>query len=291
MSKNLRHVLRSKVFAAHKEGTQKHALSKDEKKDKVFSYGQKHALLDLASAFGRWAQERGCKTLSDLSPEVTREFLESKAASGCRQSTLDLYRSELGKIGDICGVNLYADKVTAAVTGRDKSRGSESVISKADYDKLLAYADTHPSGSGCCILLEKEVGVRVSDMAYGLTVDRSTGMLHIRSKGGRVCDREITPAVEQIIERSEFKAMLKDGRLHAPKDASINKYLLRTERRLGLEEHSFHDLRRYAAQEKYDEYRRSGMERHEALCAVGEWLNHGSNRADLVLKSYVAHAW
>ena len=81
------------------------------------------------------------------------------------------------------------------------------------------------------------------------------------------------------------------GRVHAPKDDSLNKYLRRTEDRLGLERHSFHDLRRYVAQEKYDEYRHKGADRTQALNKVGEWLNHGDNRAVMVLESYIRNAW
>ena len=81
------------------------------------------------------------------------------------------------------------------------------------------------------------------------------------------------------------------GKLIAPKDNSLNKWLNRTQDKLGLERHSWHSVRRRIAQDKYDAFRGSGMTRSEALSQVSLWLNHGPNREQTMKESYVANIW
>lgn len=101
----------------------------------------------------------------------------------------------------------------------------------------------------------------------------------------------ITPEIRNILESESCRKLIDGDRIRFPKDGSINKYLLRTERKLGLEEHSFHDIRRRIAQEKYDEFRTSGMSRSDSLRAVSAWLNHGPDRQKMLLESYIANPW
>lgn len=82
-----------------------------------------------------------------------------------------------------------------------------------------------------------------------------------------------------------------EGKLIAPKDNSLNKWLNRTQDKLGLERHSWHSVRRRIAQDKYDAFRGSGMTRSEALSQVSLWLNHGPNREQTMKESYVANIW
>ena len=90
----------------------------------------------------------------------------------------------------------------------------------------------------------------------------------------------ITPEIRNILESESCRKLIDGDRIRFPKDGSINKYLLRTERKLGLEEHSFHDIRRRIAQDKYDEFRTSGMSRSDSLRAVSAWLNHGTGSTE-----------
>ena len=140
-------------------------------------------------------------------------------------------------------------------------------------------------------MLEKEIGVRVSDIAYGIKVDEPAQKLHIRCKNGKWLTRQITPAIRDIMALKPFQDALIGEKFRPVKDNSINKQLRRIEDKLGLEHHSFHDLRRRVAQDKYDELRASGLSRSECLTAVSIWLNHGRNREQMMLKSYIADAW
>lgn len=290
MAKNLRHDLRSCVMNTFKEGQKKHDIKHENRgKIGVWSYGTKMDLLNKIDTFSGWCKENGINKLEKVNKALITQFLEDKSNEGCTDRTVEAYRSALGRLGVLSGQDWTVQKVISR--GRAAAdRGAESVICKADYDKLIAYCHANPSKSSVCVLLEREIGVRVGDMAYGVKIAENS--LKIDSKNGRVCTRVITPKVREIIESEPFKAMIDShGRVHAPKDDSLNKYLRRTEDRLGLERHSFHDLRRYVAQEKYDEYRHNGADRTQALNKVGEWLNHGDNRAVMVLESYIRNAW
>ena len=291
MRKNLRHDLRTIVMDNFKEGQKKYDI-KHEKRETigVWSYGTRADLLDKINTFSEWCKDEGITKIERVDRELITRFLEKKSNEGCTDRTVEAYRSALRRIGMMAGEDWGTEKVVSRGRAKAADRGAGSVISKNDYDKLLDYCRENPSKSSVCVLLEREIGVRAGDLAYGIKIENNE--LKINSKNGRICTREITPEISRIINSDLFKGMVDEqGRVHAPKDNSLNKFLSRTEDRLGIERHSFHDLRRYRAQEKYDEYRNSGSDRTQALNKVGEWLNHGNKRATMVLESYIGNAW
>lgn len=288
MGHNLRHEMRDAIYYAFSEHTDKHDLkAKGMAEGKIFSYGRRNALLDRANDFSKYCNTLGVNRVNAVTPGIVQGYLDSKAGS-CTQRTLDEYRGQLKTIGGLCGVNMVCSRVYADRPA-DAARGAASVISTEDYAKILDYAESHPSGSAVCVRLEQLIGIRVSDMAYGIQVQENT--LKIRSKNGKILTRGITPEIRQIIDSGAFKELLEGTKVRAPKDGSINRWLNRVEDKLGIERHSFHDLRRYVAQSKYNELRNSGLNRSEALSAVSVWLNHGSNRDETMLKSYIHDAW
>lgn len=233
-------------------------------------------------------RQEGIRKREELRPEHVEKYLEIKAIT-CSQNTINEYASELKKIGRLIGIDLQVEPVIA-IRKKSDSRGAESVMSREDLGKILEYAREHPeSGSSVAIRLEALIGVRVGDLAYGIRIDQ--GKLRIKSKNGKWCERMITPEIRKILESESCRKLIDGDRIRFPKDGSINKYLLRTERKLGLEEHSFHDIRRRIAQDKYDEFRTSGMSRSESLRAVSAWLNHGPDRQKMLLESYIADPW
>ena len=284
MGKNLRHELRSEIFAAFSEGASK--KSAEEKENKVFSYNTKFQLLDRVNDLCK-NLPADVKTIDQLTSGHILQYLDKKSET-CSQATVDTYRADLKKLGKIIGVDLTTPRVYSEKI-RSANRGADSVISKEDFEIILNYAQEHPSASGTCLLLESQIGVRVSDLAYGITIEPDR--LCIRSKGGKIAYRTITSTIRQIINSEPFQKMVKDGKLIAPKDNSINKYLRRTQDKLGLERHSFHDIRRRIAQDKYDECRHIKMSKPEALSWVSKWLNHGESREKMILESYISNPW
>lgn len=287
MSKNLRHQLRTEIMSAFSEGIDKHSLKRDGGGEtKVFSYGTKFVLLDRVNDFCRTVPAE-VKTIRQLRPEHAQEYLDAKAKT-CTQRTLDEYRSELKKIGLICGVDLSVDRVLADRPA-DAHRGAASVISREDFAKIIDYAERHPSASGLCIQLERHIGVRVSDLSYGIKIDGD--LLRIKCKNGKLLTRLITPEIRSLLQSDIGRKLTQGDTFIAPKDNSLNKYLSRVEDALGLERHSFHDVRRRIAQDRYDDLRHSGLSRSDALSSVSVWLNHGEKRDWMLLKSYIHDAW
>lgn len=285
---NLRYSLRTAVFTAFREHTDKHGLRKaGDDRQRVYSYGSRGALLDRASDFGRWGQAQGAKTPEDVTQALVRGYLDSKAST-CTQNTLDEYRSEIGRLGRLCGQDWSCDRVLAD-RARDSQRGAQAAMPRSELDQILDYGKKHPCGSSTCIRLEAEIGARVAEVSYGIRVDGDT--LHLRGKNGKIYTREITPAVREIMETPQWQQLVDGDRLCGPKDDSINRYLRRVEDRLGLERHSMHDIRRLLAQERYDDDRHRGMGRSEALSEVSQWLNHGADREQMMLRSYISNAW
>lgn len=284
--KNVRNQMRGVIMSSFKEGMNKRDLKRrNEAGGKIFSYGSKFALLDRANDFCK-ILPKGI-SLQELTPEHVRAYLDEKSKT-CTQATLDEYRSELKRIGECAGVNLGCERVFAQ-RAKSEHRGAKSVISKEDWNIILDYCREHPSGSAVALMLENEIGVRVGDMAYGIHV--TPFELRIEAKNGKWMTRTITPAIRSIIDSEPFKACLVGDKWHGPKDGSINKYLGRLQDKLGLERHSFHDIRRRIAQDKYDELRNSGLSRTQSLSEVSIWLNHGPNREKMMLQSYIANAW
>lgn len=225
--------------------------------------------------------------LEDIEECHILNYLDYKAKT-CTQKTVDEYRSDLKRIGLCAGVDLSCGRVYANKK-ESEHRGAQAVISKEDFAQILEYCKEHPSGSATAILLEAEIGVRVSDAVYGIHLAPSE--LHIRAKNGKWMTRPITPEIRRIIDSEAFKTRLVGDKWYGPKDASVNKYLRRLQEKLGLEYHSFHDIRRRIAQDKYDELRNAGLGRTEALSKVSIWLNHGPNREKMLLQSYISNAW
>jgi integrase len=288
--KNLRQEMRTCVFNAFHEGTKKREMkAQGLGEDRVFSHTSAGVLLDRITDFSKFCKSCGINRLAKVTPKIAREYLESKVYT-CSQKTVNEYRSELIKLGKICKVDLECEKVYVPER-HTKHRGAQAVISRNDFAQILDYCRSHPSKSGVCIMLEKEIGVRVSDIAYGIKVDEQAQKLHIRCKNGKWLDRQITPPIRDIMALKPFQEALVGDKFRPVKDNSINKQLRRIEDKLGLEHHSFHDIRRRVAQDKYDELRASGLSRSECLTAVSIWLNHGRNREKLMLRSYIADAW
>jgi len=288
--KNLRQELRTCVFNAFQEGRKKRETRDTEHgKEYIYSYSQRNKLLDRIEDFVKYCKSWDVNRLADVRPDHVQCYMDLKAYK-CTQNTLDEYRSQFRTLGRICHMDMSCPKVYAQIEN-DSMRGAKAVISKPDFAQILDYCRSHPSKSGVCIMLEKEIGVRVSDIAYGIKVDEQAQKLHIRCKNGKWLDRQITPPIRDIMALKPFQEALVGDKFRPVKDNSINKQLRRIEDKLGLEHHSFHDIRRRVAQDKYDELRASGLSRTESLTAVSLWLNHGRNREQMMLKSYIADAW
>lgn len=302
MGKNLKHELRDVVMRSFVPGRDKHSDQRNNNTTGViYSHTAKRDTLDVVNQFADWIKTNrpDIKKLHQITPEVVKAYLDGKAAAGCTQKTLDTYRDRLAKLGECINarrgldVRMAVDRVQT-VTPKAADRGAAAAISRGEYNMIITYALEHPSGSAYAVLLEQHLGGRVTDVCERMTIDRDR--VKMTCKGGKILYRDITPELAALLRNPDFspyRFIDSTGRpaFALPKAGSINKYLARVEDRLGLPRHSFHDIRRLLAQERYDELRQAGVSRSDALSQIGVWLNHGSKRQQLVLKSYVANPW
>lgn len=288
MGKNIRHIMRSAIMTAFRENIDKHSMKKEGLgSDKVCSYSSKFQLLDRVNDLCQHLPVE-IKKVSQITPEHLYQYLMIKA-DHCSQRTLDEYRSEIRKLGNILGVQWHPDKISALRTV-ETHRGSSDIISKEDWNKILEYAMEHlKAGSNCVIALEKFTGVRVGDACYG--VHDCGDYLRIRCKNGKWFDIKVTPDLRAFLSAEDVKIHFRDGVLRPCKDASVNRQLNRIQDKLGIERHSFHSIRRRLAQDRYDKLRESGVSKAEALAVVSISLNHGERRDAMLAASYLADIW
>lgn len=289
MAKNIRHQLRNEIMAHSREGIDKHSMPDHGRGSALVpSYGLKFQLLDRVNDFCKYLPA-DIKTISQITNADLDRYLIAKAET-CTQTTLDEYRSELRKLGAICGRNWSPSKVTSMKVTPRTQRGAEDVISKEDFDKLIEYCSSHlGTASNATIVLEKYLGVRVGDICYG--IEDKGNRLDIMSKNGKLFKVPMTVELRDFLSKPEVQKLFKDGSFAPCKDASVNRQLNRVQDRLGMERHSFHSIRRRMAQDRYDSYREQGVSKAEALRLVSLSLNHGEKRDSMLATSYLSNIW
>lgn len=265
---------------------------------KIFSYGEKFRLKQLAKAFQIYAKENNfnVKLVKDIRPEQIQGFLEAAKERGCTQNTINSYANSLFKIQNTINVTYNLDlrwreEIAIPQVERKNSfnRGVDSVISRYDYNKILNYTENNFSQSGLALQMQNWLGVRVEEIArikkeFISLKDRTITFKN--TKGGKKLVRDIPENkidfVKSVIEHNFHKE-----RLFSIEGKSINKYLNRVQDQLGLERHSNHDIRRLIAQEKYNSFREKGMSIKEAANQTSKWLSHGDDRTSMLEKSYI----
>lgn len=297
VAKNYKHEIKDAVHQNFREGIDKHSRKADGGMDgKITGYTTKKDTVDVAKNFGSWMAEHHPEVKSPLATkkEMITEFLEEKAKE-CTQYTIDTYRDRIKAIGK-CVAAKYHTKVdwsvpeVIAVRAEAPDRGAKHTMPKEYRDKLLAWADKSDAGSAFAVKMEAFLGARVSDVAYGMK-DLGDRMLLPNCKGGKKLYRPITPEFRAILDDPRYAQYKRGQGFALPKDDSINTWIRRAFKAMGLERYSFHDFRRLCAQEHYDELRHGGATRSEALKSTSEWLNHGRKRNTMNTKSYIANPW
>ena len=265
---------------------------------KIFSYGEKYRLKQLAKSFQIYAKENelNIKLVKDIRSENIQDFLEKAKERGCTQNTINSYANSLFKIQNTLNsaynLNLKWREEIAIPQVEKKSsstRGVDSVISREDYNKILNYARENESQSGLALQMQNWLGVRVEEIArikkeFISLKDKTITFKN--NKGGKVLIRNI-PEDKIDFVKSVIEHNFHEDRLFSIEGKSINKYLNRVQDQLGLKRHSNHDIRRLVAQEKYDSFREDGMSIKDAANETSKWLSHGDDRLNMLERSYI----
>ena len=265
---------------------------------KIFSYGEKYRLKQLAKSFQIYAKKNNLNVnlVKEIKAEYIQGFLEGAKERGCTQNTINSYANSLFKIQNTLNstynLNLkWREEIVIPQVEKKSSstRGVDSVINREDYNKILNYAEENESQSGLALQMQNWLGVRVEEIARikkeFINLKEKT-ITFKNTKGGKKLIRDI-PEDKIDFVKSVIEHNFHQDRLFSIEGKSINKYLNRVQDQLGLERHSNHDIRRLIAQEKYDFFRENGMSIKEAANETGKWLNHGDDRTSMLERSYI----
>ena len=207
---------------------------------KIFSYGEKFRLKQLAKAFQIYAKKNNLnvRLIKEIKAEYIQDFLEAAKERGCTQNTINSYASSLFKIQNTINetYNLdlkWREEIAIPQVERKNSfnRGVDSVISRDDYNKILNYAEKNESQSGLALQMQNWLGVRVEEIArikkeFISLKDRTITFKN--TKGGKKLVRDIPEDkidfVKSVIEHNFHKE-----RLFSIEGKSINKYLNRVQ--------------------------------------------------------------
>ena len=265
---------------------------------KIFSYGEKYRLKQLAKSFQIYAKKNNLNVnlVKEIKAEYIQGFLEGAKERRCTQNTINSYANSLFKIQNTLNstynLNLkWREEIVIPQVEKKSSstRGVDSVINREDYNKILNYAEENESQSGLALQMQNWLGVRVEEIARikkeFINLKEKT-ITFKNTKGGKKLIRDI-PEDKIDFVKSVIEHNFHQDRLFSVEGKSINKYLNRVQDQLGLERHSNHDIRRLIAQEKYDFFRENGMSIKEAANETGKWLNHGDDRTSMLERSYI----
>lgn len=289
-----------------KKGMDKHAIKRAGEMNgiRVFSYSERKNLIDLSANLGNFMQETypEIKKVIDISPAHIQEFLNIKATS-CSDITLQQYRTRLLKLERIIKKEWNIDwklKNSIYVPASQSVQGKRRCksIADADYNRLLELIKDSPSPAVRAIWLARNFGLRVSETTklQKRDIDIEEGILHIiDSKGKRSRDIEIPEEHIRACEELKETCIAEKERLIPLQSDSVNRYLGRKLKELGIDEYNgaatgIHALRKAFAQEYFDKCRAEHLEVNKALSKTSRVLGHGDNRK-VLMSAYVLNIY
>ncbi|WP_195972664.1 tyrosine-type recombinase/integrase [Clostridium thermobutyricum] len=264
--------------------------------NKVFSYQELYRLKDVARDINNFLRENEIERrgVRDIKSEDINKFLDSKKYD-CTQQTINSYKNSIYKLQEVVNKTyklnvkwregIEVPKSIKAI--KSKERGVKAVISNEDYKKIIEYVEKNKCQSAYAIILEKEIGVRVSEIVNikkeNIDLERKE-ILFKNTKGGKKIVKKIKNInlVKEILDKN-----YSSNALFSIKASSVNRYLNRVQDKLGLGRNSFHNLRRNYAQNFYDNKLKEGVSEEKALLAISKQLNHRTKRERLMEESYI----
>lgn len=294
------------IHKAFKEGVDKYSYKKEhghQMADKVFSYSEKRNLTDTWKNFSNFVREYDPQIhyIKDLDKDHVQAFLDHKAET-CTANTLKTYKQNLLKIEKIansyystCNLDVVKETNIPTECKQGSNKGVNNVISREDYNKILDYCSKSNEQSCYAIRLQEHIANRVAgtvSVRYS-QYNANEGTISIKGKGNKWHTVKLDDAGKKLIEEIHSKNFnQKDAdRLFSIRPDTVNAELSRIQGKLGIDRHSFHDVRRLKAQENYNYCRKElGMNRQEAINHTSKFLSHGENRNYMMCKSYIK-AW
>lgn len=265
---------------------------------KIFSFNEKFRLLDVSKNFQNFLKENYPEVhkVVDINCDHVQGFLNSKMDK-CTQNTINSYFESLKKIEKVCSyvfkksINMTSSVIIPkADKSKSNLRGVYNQMPKEVFEKIERNIESMPySQSGQIILIQKELGVRINEITHlnKSQVDFERKVIYFKNtKGGKRLSRALTPRLERLIKDSIEKKH-HETKIFAVENKTVNQYLRRVEDKLKVSRYSFHNIRAMIGQQYYDNLRKMGVDRKDALQLTSEYLNHNTPREQMITKSYL----
>ncbi|MCR5092804.1 MAG: integrase domain-containing protein [Lachnospiraceae bacterium] len=308
---NLKHQLTHVVRESLRPGQDKHAQKGKRKPQdgRIYSYSTFDDRKKIVEEFGTWVQNQHpeIKLAIEIDTCTVQEYLDQKAKCGCKQDTLDTYRSNLRSLAREIESVYGTTKIEIAKIERPKAVDPAPIRTSKGMDdddfKRLVDSYRHPTDAGrCALLLSRAAGLRVAGCCWVLKEDielkDDMAIVHVREKGGRYRDVQIKDPqkieiLKELYEQTAPRQHIvhrRDGRKIKVK--SVMASVRRKKDKLGLRGKYFyqgnHALRKSWAQDEYDGFRKDHG-KAETIQHVNVQLGHGVYREEAMAARYVSN--
>lgn len=278
-------------------GSSKHSDKINHTKNgKIYSYNQKDNLESVGNEFTSFMKEYHpeIKNLSDLNERHATEFIAFKS-NQVSTTTLNYYRSSLSKISECvnhtfnsCNISLETQPVEGARNELIKTVS----FTKNDLTILKNSYQENSTGWKAVSLIEV-AGLRVSEVANlknnDITIKDGKASVYVScGKGGR--QRTVEVSNKEYIDTLKYIKENNNENIFTCKSESIDINIHRHIKQCDLSQNytynTCHSIRKYYAQETYDQYRKDGMSINESVSHTIENLGHSGDRIELT-KVYI----
>lgn len=266
------------------------------KNGKIYSYNQKDNVESVAREFGVFMKEHypNVRNVSDLNEKYATEFIIYKSNT-VGTSTLNYYRSSLNTISECCNNTFKSCDIslsTQKIEGVSNEKVKTVSFTKEDLSVLKnSYVENSTGWKAISII--QAAGLRVSEVAQlknsDIEIKDNTASVHVScGKGGR--ERTVNVVKKEYVDTLEYIKNNNNETLFTCKSSSIDQNIHRHIQSSNLSQNynynSCHAIRKFYAQESYNNYRAEGYSIEESCAKVVSSLGHSENRVELV-KVYI----
>lgn len=302
MAHNLQYQLKSAIDKSFKEGVDKHAYKRSEgfkATSKVFSYASRKDLIQTSANFAKYIKNEypEVRKAYQITSEHVNRYLESKQSS-CSSRTIEQYAARLEKLQLIVNDQYKSANVSwdIKIPEVEEVKVRDVSFNREHFNEIMNYKENNCQSYKVLDVCER-FGLRVQEAvkitAGDINYERKT--ITVTGKGGKVRELPFKSGDANRLREYSQHCYSSNSRLFTVQPDTVNKYLKDACHQLGIRDYDhaktgIHAIRKMVAQERYDEQRKLGATKEQALTYVNDYLGHGDHRPD-ISDTYVKNQW
>jgi integrase len=303
LNSQLKYVINSSYYGDNNinrnggHGSSKHSdKANGTKNGKIYSFNQKKNMISVAREFSNWMKEYHpeIRNVSELNERYAQEFVAYKS-NEVGTTTLNYYRSSLNSIAESangtfksCNINLETKPLEG--TSNEKVK----IVSFTENDLKILKDSYQPESTGLkAIQIIESTGLRVHEVAQlknsNIKIENGIATVHVeQGKGGR--QRDVVVSKQEYVDTLQHIKDYSNEQIFTTKAHSIDQNIHRHIEKCDLSQNynynSCHSIRKYYAQETFNDYRKNGYSIEESAGKTIQNLGHSSSRLELT-KTYI----